>query len=767
MARTGSGKTGAFLIPMIEKLKCHSQIVGARCVILSPTREIAMQTASFFKSFSKFTDLRYALLVGGNEMETQFEKLAQNPDVIIATPGRLMHHINEVGLSLNMVEIAIYDEADRIFEMGFAEQIVTINNKMPKNKQILLFSATIPPSLANFTLSGIGDYKMIKLHQEYTLSDQLKCHFFITRSTDKPAALLYLLKEHIKEEELTIIFAATKYHVDYLQQLLLTAGLKSNYIYGAMDQSQRENAVALFRKKRFPILIVTDVAARGIDIPFLSNVIHYDFPPSMKLFIHRSGRTARNGQSGRSFSLLTKHELPFLIEASIYVGRKYVNNVDELSPEDRKEALENPSISLYGQILQKVLDTYSSDVETAYDRNSNLEALEKVMKNALKKYNKHKNSASTASVKTAKELGIIGIHPLTLNRVGTEDAALINFQNAIKSFRPKMNAIECMYTRYKQDKDLERLQDILNKQKKEINKRDVQQKVKEQAQKLKEEAEEDIYKKERKAAERQKKIEEANAQLEDKSQKKLNLSAHDRKKLKKMNKKERQMFFEALKENPKKNKRQKIAEEGSDKKSEFYITYDKDEKAENMWGKNEKFNMEDLNLNLLPDDEKSLLKTQQSMKWDAKKKKYVQVNERKDGSKIKNEAGKVINYKKDKDPELYKKWVKRTHLKIQDTGEHEDKRTVDNAQQFHQGRRDMKRMGKKASNIKGKDKQQVRKMEQIEKMKKKKRKVKELQKGKRRNPNSASSRAFQKRIQNKVEARSRPTRSKIILSARK
>ena len=179
MARTGSGKTAAFLIPAIEKLKCHSKIVGVRCVILSPTKEIALQTAAFFKAFAKFTDLKYVMLVGGNEMEIQFEKLAQNPDVIIATPGRLMHHINEVGLSLNMVEMVIYDEADRMFDMGFSEQIVSINEKMPKNKQTLLFSATIPPSLANFTLSGIKDYKLIKLNQEYSLSDQLKLLFFV------------------------------------------------------------------------------------------------------------------------------------------------------------------------------------------------------------------------------------------------------------------------------------------------------------------------------------------------------------------------------------------------------------------------------------------------------------------------------------------------------------------------------------------------------------------------------------------------------------
>lgn len=134
MARTGSGKTAAFIIPVVEKLKQHSKIVGARCVILSPTREIAMQSAQYFKAIAKFTDLTHALIVGGNDMENQFERLLLNPDVIIATPGRLMHCIMETGLQLSSVELVIYDECDRLFEMGFAEQLKQITDKMPKNR---------------------------------------------------------------------------------------------------------------------------------------------------------------------------------------------------------------------------------------------------------------------------------------------------------------------------------------------------------------------------------------------------------------------------------------------------------------------------------------------------------------------------------------------------------------------------------------------------------------------------------------------------------
>ena len=143
MARTGSGKTGAFVIPVVERLKTHSKIVGARSIILSPTREIAMQTAAYLKNIALNTDLTYVLIVGGNDFENQFERLVLNPDIIIATPGRLWHCMQETGLQLNAVEVVVYDEADRLFEMGFAEQIKGITDRMPKSRQSLLFSATI------------------------------------------------------------------------------------------------------------------------------------------------------------------------------------------------------------------------------------------------------------------------------------------------------------------------------------------------------------------------------------------------------------------------------------------------------------------------------------------------------------------------------------------------------------------------------------------------------------------------------------------------
>jgi ATP-dependent RNA helicase DDX54/DBP10 len=235
MARTGSGKTGAFCIPIVQRLKSHSTTVGARCVILSPTREIAIQTATYFRAMAKNTDLTSCLITGGKEMENQFERLLLNPDVIIATPGRFMHCLMQTGVMLSKVEMVVYDECDRLFEMGFAEQLKSITACMPASRQSLLFSATISEDVRNFTLAGIKDYRLVQVDKDSKLSEQLKIHFFVCRTVEKEAVLMYILRERVQAGEQTIVFGATKYHVEYMHELCSKAGLKSTFIYGAMD----------------------------------------------------------------------------------------------------------------------------------------------------------------------------------------------------------------------------------------------------------------------------------------------------------------------------------------------------------------------------------------------------------------------------------------------------------------------------------------------------------------------------------------------------
>lgn len=186
--------------------------------------------------------------------------------------------------------------------------------------------------MKEFALSGIKDYRMLQVDKDSKLSDDLKLQFMIVRSGEKAATLLYIMKELIEDvnaNQQSIIFGATRYHVEFLHELVTKAGFKSVFIYGAMDQRAREERLQIFRAKKANFLIVTDLAARGIDIPFLSNVIHYDFPTKLKLFIHRAGRTARAGQKGTSYCIMTKQELPYMHDLSIFVGRKYYDKVPE------------------------------------------------------------------------------------------------------------------------------------------------------------------------------------------------------------------------------------------------------------------------------------------------------------------------------------------------------------------------------------------------------------------------------------------------------
>ncbi len=221
MARTGSGKTAAFVIPLLERLKAHSTRIGVRAVVLSPTRELALQTLKFTKGLGRFTDLRFTALLGGESMDAQFRALADNPDVIIATPGRLVHMLKEVpGFGLKSVEYAVFDEADRLFEMGFAEQLRDILGRMPEQRQTLLFSATLPKLLVAFAKAGLREPQLIRLDVDTKISENLRLGFITVRKEEKPAALLWLLRRVLPEDQQAIVFVSTRHHSEFICQML-------------------------------------------------------------------------------------------------------------------------------------------------------------------------------------------------------------------------------------------------------------------------------------------------------------------------------------------------------------------------------------------------------------------------------------------------------------------------------------------------------------------------------------------------------------------
>ncbi|XP_053938104.1 ATP-dependent RNA helicase DDX54 [Cuculus canorus] len=435
MARTGSGKTACFLIPMFERLKAPNQ-AGARALILSPTRELALQTLKFTKELGKFTGLKTALILGGDKMEDQFAALHENPDIIIATPGRLVHVAVEMKLKLHTVEYVVFDEADRLFEMGFAEQLQEIIARLPDCHQTVLFSATLPKLLVEFARAGLTEPMLIRLDVESKLSEQLKLAFFHVRGDDKPAVLLHLLRSVVKPQDQTVVFVATKHHTEYLKELLTAQGIHCTHIYSSLDQTARKINIAKFSQRKCPVLLVTDVAARGLDIPMLDNVINYSFPAKGKLFLHRVGRVARAGRSGTAYSLVAPDEMPYVFDLHLFLGRPLVLAGAQEMPADAGGVL--------GRVPQSLVDDEECLLLTDHEGSLELRSLRRVADNAHKQYLRSRPGPSAESIKRVKDLDVsqLGIHPLFSAHFEDTELERLKFVDSIKTYKSKATIFE-------------------------------------------------------------------------------------------------------------------------------------------------------------------------------------------------------------------------------------------------------------------------------------------------------------------------------------
>ncbi|XP_017602037.1 PREDICTED: ATP-dependent RNA helicase DDX54 [Corvus brachyrhynchos] len=435
MARTGSGKTACFLIPMFERLKAPSQ-AGARALILSPTRELALQTLKFTKELGKFTGLKTALILGGDKMEDQFAALHENPDIIIATPGRLVHVAVEMKLKLHTMEYVVFDEADRLFEMGFAEQLQDIITRLPDCHQTVLFSATLPKLLVEFARAGLTEPMLIRLDVESKLSEQLKLAFFHVRGDDKPAVLLHLLRSVVKPQDQTVVFVATKHHTEYLKELLTAQGIRCTHIYSSLDQTARKINIAKFSQGKCPVLLVTDVAARGLDIPMLDNVINFSFPARAKLFLHRVGRVARAGRSGTAYSLVAPDEMPYVFDLHLFLGHPLVLAGAQEMPADAGGVL--------GRVPQSLVDDEECLLLTDHEASLELRSLRRVADNAHKQYLRSRPGPSPESIKRAKDLDVsqLGMHPLFSARFEDTELERLKFVDSIKTYKSKATIFE-------------------------------------------------------------------------------------------------------------------------------------------------------------------------------------------------------------------------------------------------------------------------------------------------------------------------------------
>ncbi|RZB58826.1 ATP-dependent RNA helicase DDX54 [Asbolus verrucosus] len=392
MARTGSGKTACFLIPMFEKLKMRSAKAGARALVLSPTRELALQTLKFIKEIGRFMGLKAAVILGGDSMDEQFSAIHGNPDVIVATPGRFLHVCIEMELKLNSIEYVVFDEADRLFEMGLGEQLSEIASRLPDARQTLLFSATLPKVLVEFAKAGLSDPVLIRLDVESKIPEQLQLWYITVRPEERLAALLVLLKTHIDPNQQTVVFAATKHHVEYIHMILERVNITNTYIYSNLDPSARKINAAKFSTGKVKVLVVTDVAARGIDIPQLDNVINYNFPAKSKLFVHRVGRCARAGRSGTAYSLVGPDEHAYLLDLHLFLGRPL---------EIVTRSAKGGSV---GRLPRSLIEEQHGALLTLHENNVDLVGMRKVTENAYQQYSRSRPAASSDSNRRVKEL---------------------------------------------------------------------------------------------------------------------------------------------------------------------------------------------------------------------------------------------------------------------------------------------------------------------------------------------------------------------------
>jgi len=300
-SHTGSGKTIAFGFPLLEKV-IHSH--GIQALILVPTRELCEQVTNEMRKFSRYKKMSITAIYGGVSISPQISNL-KYADIVVGTPGRVLDHLQRGTLNLQKVRILVLDEADKMFEMGFIDDIRKIISQIPKDRQTLLFSATIPRQLHEIVSHYMKHPEKVKV-QSYVDHGKLSQHFYNVESRDKFSLLMHILKH--ESVGLTIIFCATRSRVNALNSNLNKQGIGSLPLHGGLTQNRRKQAIEMFHSHKADVLVASDVAARGLDIKNVCHIINYDIPKTPKEYIHRIGRTARAGSKGKVISLLSPQD---------------------------------------------------------------------------------------------------------------------------------------------------------------------------------------------------------------------------------------------------------------------------------------------------------------------------------------------------------------------------------------------------------------------------------------------------------------------------
>jgi ATP-dependent RNA helicase RhlE len=313
IAQTGTGKTAAFALPILHRLAAmpgRPPRGGCRVLVLSPTRELASQIADSFRAYAKHLPLSIATVFGGVGHSPQERALARGVDVVVATPGRLIDHLGTRAARLDHTQILVLDEADQMLDRGFLPPIRQILRHVPAERTTLFFSATMPPDIARLAAEMLRDPARVEVTPVATTAERVNQRVILLDGSQKRGVLAGLLREEGVGR--TLIFARTKHGADKIVKSLEQDGLAANAIHGNKGQSQRERALAEFKSGRAPILVATDIAARGIDVPEVTHVIQHELPEVPETYVHRIGRTARAGASGQAIALVAPDEVGLL-----------------------------------------------------------------------------------------------------------------------------------------------------------------------------------------------------------------------------------------------------------------------------------------------------------------------------------------------------------------------------------------------------------------------------------------------------------------------
>lgn len=328
-AQTGTGKTAAFALPILELLRRDQQspnaTKGPLALVVTPTRELAIQIEESFKTYARHTGIRQAVIYGGVKQGNQVNALKRKPQVLIATPGRLLDLMNQGLISLHQVRHFVLDEADQMLDMGFIHDIKRLLKVLPRKRQSLFFSATMPQAIRELSKSILHNHEKVTIAPEKPTAERINQSLYRVEKVDKPKLLRDILLDH--QDGATLVFSRTKHGADKLVKKLHRENIRAAAIHGNKSQPQRQRALNDFKSGKLGVLIATDIAARGIDVDELGLVINYDLPNVPETYVHRIGRTGRASASGKAYSFVATEEHGLLKDIEKLLGKR----IDEVN----------------------------------------------------------------------------------------------------------------------------------------------------------------------------------------------------------------------------------------------------------------------------------------------------------------------------------------------------------------------------------------------------------------------------------------------------